>query len=122
MTPSSSDLDYFTTQRMSRVSGKPFSGCWSRSLAGRWLALAIIALAVVSRDCHAGGMAFDADGNLFLAAAESVFRFAPDGTKTTFATGLTNATSLTFDRKGNLFVADTGSKTAYRFAPDGTKS
>ncbi|MDR3401036.1 MAG: NHL repeat-containing protein [Chthoniobacter sp.] len=79
-------------------------------------------MALVSQACQAGGLAFDADGNLFLAAAGSVLKFAPDGTKTTFATGLTNATSLTFDQKGNLFVVDTGSKTAYRFAPDGTKT
>jgi len=109
MTTSRTDLEFLSTRKMSLS-------------IRRWALLMLIALAMIARDCLAGGMAFDADGNLFLAAAESVFKFAPDGTKTTFATGLNNATCLTFDRKGNLFVVDSGSGTAYRFAPDGTKT
>jgi len=110
MTTSRTDLEFLPTRNM--------------SLSIRWWALLamMLAFAMIARDCLAGGMAFDADGNLFLAAAESVFKIAPDGTKTTFATGLNNATCLTFDRKGNLFVVDSGSGTAFRFAPDGTKT
>lgn len=44
-------------------------------------------------------MAFDAAGNLFVAdlASGSIFKFTPDATKSTFATGLTQPTFLAFE-------------------------
>lgn len=92
-----------------------------RHLAAQVSALSVLVLAFVGHDCRAGGMAFDAAGNLYLSATQSVIKFAPDGTKTTFATGLMNASGLAFDHKGNLLVSDAGSLSIFRFAPDGTK-
>lgn len=57
-----------------------------------------------------------------------VFRFTPDGVRSTFASGLYQPTAMAFDRKGNLFVADSGSGIPQResvilkFAPDGSRS
>jgi sugar lactone lactonase YvrE len=58
------------------------------------------------------GLTFDSSGNLFASAADAagageILKFAPDGTKTVFATGLTNnPRGLAFDSSGNLFVAE----------------
>jgi sugar lactone lactonase YvrE len=52
----------------------------------------------------------------------TIYKFAQDGTKNTFATGLSFPYGLAFDGSGNLFVADYSSNTIYKFAPDGTKS
>jgi len=60
------------------------------------------------------GLVFDKFGNLFVAAEgnpgnDSILEFAPDGTKTTFATGLAQLPrGLAIDDAGNLFVAETG--------------
>src|SRR5438046_643186 len=54
-------------------------------------------------------LAFDSSGNLYEAdsGSGSVFKFAPNGTKTTFNTTVLNAPqSLAFDRDGNLFVGE----------------
>ncbi len=54
-------------------------------------------------------LAFDSFGNLYEAdsGSGSVFKFAPNGTKTTFNTTVLNAPqSLAFDRDGNLFVGE----------------
>ena len=55
------------------------------------------------------GLAFDTSGNLYAGDLHStnIFKFAPDGTKTNFATGITNgATGLAFDANGNLFAGN----------------
>jgi sugar lactone lactonase YvrE len=58
------------------------------------------------------GLMFDSSGNLFATASDSpgngeILKFAPGGTKTVFATGLTNnPRGLAFDSSGNLFVAE----------------
>jgi sugar lactone lactonase YvrE len=77
---------------------------------------------LVSISGYAGALAFDAAGNLFESHGHAIFKFTPEGTKSTFATGLKNSSSLAFDTKGNLFVSDTGSQSIYKFAPDGKKS
>ena len=57
-----------------------------------------------------------------------VFRFTPEGVRSTFVSGLYQPVAMAFDRKGNLFVADSGSGIPQResvilkFAPDGTRS
>ena len=50
--------------------------------------------------------ASSAPGDLYVSepAAGAVSRFAPDGTKTTFVSGLDNPAGLAFDQSGNLFV------------------
>ena len=71
---------------------------------------------------HAHGLAFDTAGNLFQTDSHSIFKFTPDGTKSTFASGFKNSLSLAFDSKGNLFVGDADPRAIYKFTPDGKKS
>src|SRR5207253_582039 len=61
------------------------------------------------------GLAFDSSGNLFVSTTDvvtysgngGILEFYPDGTESTFATGLTkNPRGLAFDSGGNLFVAE----------------
>src|SRR5437867_11302556 len=53
-------------------------------------------------------LAFDHSGNLFVAdhAAQTIFKFAPDGTRSVFVTGirLSDGNELAFDTADNLFV------------------
>jgi hypothetical protein len=68
-------------------------------------------------------LAFDDSGNLFVSAADSnmILKFAPGGTKTTFAAGVEGALAL--DSAGNLFVGvSDATGTIFKVAPDGTKS
>src|SRR5262245_5852877 len=77
---------------------------------------------------HAGGLAFDAGGNLFVSDGHSIFKYTPDGTKSTFAAGLRYSLGLCFDDKGNLFVSDgavtaaTNQRAILKFSPNRTKS
>jgi hypothetical protein len=75
---------------------------------------------LVSVSAHAGGLTFDAAGNLFVADGHSVSKFTVDGTKSTFATGLKEPLGLSFDSKGNLFVSHGDS--IFKFTPEGVKS
>src|SRR5206468_6877344 len=76
-------------------------------------------LAAVS--AHAArNLAVDGAGNLFATDGNTIFKFTPDGKKSTFATGI-NPGDLVFDRAGNLFVTDPGSDSILKFTPDGKK-
>jgi sugar lactone lactonase YvrE len=86
------------------------------------LIVAGLGTVLVFISARADGLTFDAAGNLFESHGHAIFKFTPEGTKSTFATGLKNSSSLVFDTKGNLFVSDTGSQSIYKFAPDGKKS
>ena len=77
---------------------------------------------LVSVSAHASDLAFDAAGNLFWADGPSIFKYVPDGTRSTFATGFKNAPDLILDSKGDLFVSDYGQKAIFKFTPDGKKS
>jgi sugar lactone lactonase YvrE len=70
------------------------------------------------------GLAFDAAGYLFATdyLSNTVLKYAPDGTGTTFATGFGQPADLAFDSAGNLFVLDLVDGIIYEIAPDGTKS
>jgi sugar lactone lactonase YvrE len=84
---------------------------------------------LLSVSAKAGGLAFDAAGNLLWADSNkySIVKLTPDGTKSSFATGLKYPLSLCFDANGNLFVSDGAANTAknqrsiLKFGPDGTK-
>src|SRR6266496_4224136 len=84
--------------------------------------------------CTSGGfgLALDSAGNLYAADAgdQTVYKFAPDGTRTVFvgpsafADG-TGPVGMAFDSTGNLFVAtegDPGNDTILEFSPDGMES
>jgi hypothetical protein len=81
----------------------------------------------------AGGLAFDRFDNLFVCAStdpccqgeDVILEFAPDGTETTFATGLNVPRGLAFDNAGNLFVAEiiqSGPGDILKFPPNGTRT
>jgi len=80
------------------------------------LALAFVALAIGVSTVNA------VPGDLFVGdlGSGAIYKFAPDGTRSTFATGL-NPYGLAFDSASNLFEAD-GFGTIYKFASDGTRS
>src|SRR5215468_1286811 len=64
-----------------------------------------------------------APGDLFVAEfGGSISKFTPNGTKTTFASGLGNPEGLAFDSAGNLFEADFGSDKIFKFTPNGIKT
>jgi sugar lactone lactonase YvrE len=72
------------------------------------------------------GLAFDSFGNLFVANTDfdnpgSIYKYTPNGNRTTFASGLGTPVGLAFN-SGSLFVADAGSGTIYKFSPTGSKS
>jgi hypothetical protein len=52
----------------------------------------------------------------------SIYEFTPDGTRSTFASGLNTSAGLAFDSTGNLFEADWGSGNIYKFTPAGMRS
>ena len=83
-----------------------------------YLALTLFALATGTLTANA------APGDLFEADAGSpptINKFTPDGTRSTFATGL-NPRGLAFDSAGNLFATDLSTNGIYKFAADGTRS
>lgn len=70
------------------------------------------------------GMAYDADGNLFVAewSAGRVTRVTPDGSRSTFAEGLAGPSGLTVGPDGDIYVASYSSDVVWRFGPDGTRA
>ena len=63
-------------------------------------------------------------GDLYEAdfASGTIFKFTPEGVKSTFASGLTDLVGLAFDRQGNLFAADSGTGTIFEFNSSGAQS
>jgi len=67
------------------------------------------------------GLACDSAGDLFEAEANgNIYEFTPGGYRTTFVTGLNGPQALTFDRWGDLFVADNSN--IYEFGPGATRT
>src|SRR5207247_7599338 len=69
--------------------------------------------------CVTVGVAFDSAGNLVETEFYSchIYKFTPNGVRSTFASGLFEPQGLAFDRAGNLFVAAGG--TVSKFTPTG---
>jgi sugar lactone lactonase YvrE len=92
--------------------------------------IACLGTILASISAQAGGLAFDPAGNLYVAdsSRHSVLKYAPDGTKSSFAAELKYPLGLCLDGKGNLFVSDGAANTArsqrsiFKFGPNGTKS
>lgn len=94
---------------------------WSR------LILASLAIATVAGATQSQA----APGDLYVAANGGngdVYKFTPDGQRSTVASGLQQPLALAFDRAGNLFVGNSGASTTpapstiIKITPDGTKS
>ena len=65
-----------------------------------------------------------APGDLYVTdLVSTIYKFAQDGSKTIFASGLSKPYGLAFDGSGNLFVADSdsGSGAIIKFLPDGSR-
>ena len=62
--------------------------------------------------------------NLFVAdfGGSSVYKFTPDGTPSTYASGLSNPIGLAFDCAGNLYVSEYMGNDVLKFTPGGVKS
>ena len=97
-----------------------------------FIALTVAGLATTQAciSLHAAGdLAIDGTGNLFAAssASRSIFKFTPDGKKSTFASRV-SPDKMVVDGAGNLFVAeehfqeDRHVDVIFKFTPDGKKS
>src|SRR5947207_12624796 len=67
--------------------------CFSKAMKRLNRLLIIVTIAsletiLLSISTQAGALAFDAAGNLFERGTDSIFKFTPDGNKSTFASGL----------------------------------
>jgi hypothetical protein len=96
--------------------------------------LSAVALALFFLSSRAQG----APGDLYVAeptGGGNVYKFTPDGTRSTFASGIYQPVALAFDRAGNLFVGNSGAhacipeqecppvpSTVIKIAPDGTQT
>jgi hypothetical protein len=69
-----------------------------------------LTIALVALAAPLASSSFGAAGDLYVTdlATGSVIVYAPDGSSTTFTTGLTSPQGITFDRGKNLYVADAG--------------
>jgi glucose/arabinose dehydrogenase len=69
------------------------------------------------------GLAFDAQGSLYVANTGYITKITPDGASTLFAqNGLNGPVGLCFDYADNLYVADANNNTIMRFSQDGVGS
>src|SRR5260370_34033298 len=78
---------------------------------------------------YIAGLAVDSAGNLYYADANhgTVVKVAPDGTPTTFATGLIEPFALAFNNVGDLFVSQVpgtgaGTGSILEFSPSGARN
>ena len=86
--------------------------------------VAVIACAISMS--ASSNLAFDHSGNLFFEGrnTDTIVKYAPDGTKTTFATGTKDTPingDLVVDASGNVFAC-ANFTTILKYAPDGSRS
>ncbi|MFH0869410.1 MAG: hypothetical protein V1839_04240, partial [archaeon] len=67
-------------------------------------------------------LAIDSSGNIFVAGESEVFRFTPDGVRTTFVSGLSFPSDIEFGPSGDMFVFEAGTGEISRIAPDGRRT
>src|SRR6266700_3478997 len=87
--------------------------------------VAALAIISVSFNAHARSYALDDKDNLFVVDAFSgtIFKYTPDGKKSTFASGLKpdDGYDVACDHAGNVFVFDYDKHSIFKFNPDGKK-
>ena len=68
-------------------------------------------------------MVYDNAGNIYGSGFETgiVYKLEPDGTITTFASGITNPNGLAFDDDQNLYVVGWGQRIVWKVDPSGNK-
>ena len=68
------------------------------------------------------GLVFDSNGNLYVAEDGNhiVLKIAPNGSMSTFVSGLESPGGLAFDRQGNLFASDTSTGEISKITPGGS--
>jgi sugar lactone lactonase YvrE len=81
---------------------------------------------LVPISASSSNLAFDHSGNLFFEGrnTDTIVKYAPDGTKTTFATGTKDTPingDLAVDASGNIFAC-ANFTTILKYAPDGSRS
>src|SRR5437016_12767355 len=96
--------------------------------------IACLGTILISVSAHAArNLAFDDKGNLFVRDGNTIFKFTPEGVKSTFASGIVPETydpyhvaevftGLALDRSGNILVTEHVSGSILKFTPDGKKS
>src|SRR6266566_7873633 len=107
------------------------AGIWRTLMGKQFIILAITGVGTIFgfTKAQAGGLNLDAAGNLYVAdsSKHSVFKYTPDGTKSTFATEL-YPLGLCFDHEGTLLVSDGAAtdvksrRSILKFTPDGKRS
>jgi sugar lactone lactonase YvrE len=75
------------------------------------------------------GVVTDGAGNVFALVQDgdfpipcTIYKFAPDGTRTLFGSTPGQSFAIAFDNNGNLFAADAVNATIWKFTPDGTRT
>ena len=74
------------------------------------------------------GVTTDSAGNVFAITQDentdvgTIFKFAPDGTRTSFGSTPRQSFDLAFDSAGNLFASDLADQTIYKFTANGTRT
>src|SRR5207249_6806124 len=96
------------------------AGIWRTLMGKQFIILAIAGVGTIFGfiKAQAGGLNLDAAGNLYVAdsSKHSVFKYTPDGTKSTFATEL-YPLGLCFDHEGNRLVSDGAATDVKRCTP-----
>ena len=86
---------------------------------------------VISGLTNPANLTFDASGNLFIAVQtgspgsiqqDTILKYTPDGTLTTFANGLHSIQGLGTDVNDNLYASSQGTNSILKFTPGGSES
>jgi hypothetical protein len=91
---------------------------FSLRLAPTLVVAAVFILSVAAQFTYA------APGDLYASDyfSGNIYEFTPGGTRSTFASGLSNPVGLAFNSAGNLFEGDQASGNIYEFTPGGARS
>lgn len=98
---------------------------WRISLTGLTTVVGYVPAPSAAAQCLPTGIAFGANGNLFISDGDRIYTVKPDVSTppiaTTFAVGVPGTNGLAFDRYGNLWTGDgaTGQGRVWRVSPGG---